>query len=73
MGLVMSGWLPIFREVEVGQLVEMPMLVEKAPNRQLKPCNHYTTAPLVTNTRAHELASPRRLSLYRCNQEHKQE
>jgi hypothetical protein len=28
---------------------------------------------IVTNTRAHELPSPRRLSPYRCNRGHKQE
>jgi hypothetical protein len=32
---LMRGWFPIFREVEVGQLVEISMLVKKAPNRWL--------------------------------------
>jgi hypothetical protein len=29
--------------------VEIPTLMPKAPNRTLKPCSHYTTAPLVIN------------------------
>jgi hypothetical protein len=33
--LVMRGWFPIFREVEVGQLVEIMTLVKKALNRRL--------------------------------------
>jgi hypothetical protein len=32
--LVMRGWFSIFREVEVGQLVEISTLVKKAPNRR---------------------------------------
>jgi hypothetical protein len=31
----------------------------------LNPCSHYTTASLVTNPCAHELASPRRLCPYK--------
>jgi hypothetical protein len=59
---LMRGWFSIFHEVEVGRLAEILMLVKKALNRRSYPCHHYTTAPLVTNTCAHELASPRRLS-----------
>jgi hypothetical protein len=57
----MRGWFPIFREIEVGRLVEISMLVKKAPNRRSYPYNQYITAPLVTNTYTHELASLRRL------------
>jgi hypothetical protein len=32
-------------------------------NRRLQPCNHYTTALLVTNTCAHELPHQEGLSL----------
>jgi hypothetical protein len=70
---VIRGWFTIFREVEVGGLVEISMLVKKALSKWPKSCNHHTTPPLVTNTCAHELASPRSLSSYRCNREHKQE
>jgi hypothetical protein len=70
-GVLMRGWFPIFREVEVGRLVEISMLVKKAPNRRSKPCNHYTMALLVTNTCAHELASPRRLNS--CTSKNKEE
>jgi hypothetical protein len=30
---VMRGWFSIFREVELGRLLEISMLVKKAPNR----------------------------------------
>jgi hypothetical protein len=43
-------------------LVEISTLMMKALNSvDLNLCSHYTTAPLVTNPCAHELASPRRL------------
>jgi hypothetical protein len=32
-GIVMRGWFLILHEVEVGQLVEISMLVKKAPDR----------------------------------------
>jgi hypothetical protein len=32
---VMRGWFSIFREVELGRLLEISMLVKKAPNRRL--------------------------------------
>jgi hypothetical protein len=31
---LMRGWFPIFCVVEVGRLMEISMLVKKAPNRQ---------------------------------------
>jgi hypothetical protein len=32
--IMMRGWFPIFCEAEVGRLVEISMLVKKAPNRR---------------------------------------
>jgi hypothetical protein len=34
--LLMRGWFLIFREVEVGQLVEILMLMKKAPSRMIE-------------------------------------
>jgi hypothetical protein len=45
----MGGWAPIFRGVEVHQLVEISTLMMKALNRTLNPCSHHTTVPLVIN------------------------
>jgi hypothetical protein len=44
---VMRGWVLIFKEVEVSHLVEISMLMMKAPNRISNPCSHNTTASLV--------------------------
>jgi hypothetical protein len=42
------------------------MLMMKTLNSVgLNPCSHYTTASLVTNLCTYELASPRRLCLYK--------
>jgi hypothetical protein len=61
---LIAEWVPIFREVRVSRLVEISTLKTKAPNSVgSNLCSHYTTAPLVTNPCAHELASPRRLCL----------
>jgi hypothetical protein len=50
----------------ISRLVEISMLMMKALNNiSSDPCSHYTTAPLVTNPCAHELASPRRLCPYK--------
>jgi hypothetical protein len=46
---LMRGWVPIFWEVEVSRLVDISMLMIKAPNRTSNPCGHYTTAPLAIN------------------------
>jgi hypothetical protein len=56
------GWVPIFWEVR-GKLIGGDLGVddEGSQQRRFEPCSHYTTAPLVTNSCAHELASPRRL------------
>jgi hypothetical protein len=45
----MRGWVPIFGEVELSGLVEISMLMMKAPNRTSNPCSHYITALLVIN------------------------
>jgi hypothetical protein len=45
----MGGWVLIFQEVEVSQLVEISTLMMKFLNNTLNPCIHYTTAPLVSN------------------------
>jgi hypothetical protein len=42
-------------------LVEISILMLKAPNRTLNPCSHYTMAQFVINLCAHKLISPRRL------------
>jgi hypothetical protein len=61
---VIVGWVPIFWEVRVSQLVEISTLMTKALNSVgSNLCSHYTTAPLVTNPCTHKLASPRRLCL----------
>jgi hypothetical protein len=53
-------WVSIFRDIWVSRLVEISMLIIKAPDSVgSKPCSHYTMAPLVSNPCTHELASPR--------------
>jgi hypothetical protein len=60
---MMRGWVLIFQDIEVSQLVDISTLMMKAPNRTSNPCHHYTTASLVINLCAYELTSPRRLTL----------
>jgi hypothetical protein len=55
-------WVSIFWEVRVSRLGEISTLTMKALNSiGSNLCNHYTTAPLITNPCTYEFTLPRRL------------